>query len=92
MEYKVTSDNPHSVVYIGVRVTTSNERLRTLVHDRELEYPYHIVRYPEWSSTAPRTQLGGIIFGCFWTLGIVLLVEYIAAARRDDLKTAGKAA
>ena len=36
MEYKVTSDNPHSVVYIGVRVTTSNDRLRTLVHDREL--------------------------------------------------------
>ena len=65
MEYKVTSDNPHSVVYIGVRVTTSNDRLRTLVHDRELEYPYHIVRYPEWSSTAPRTQLGGVIFGRF---------------------------
>jgi hypothetical protein len=67
MEYKVTASG-ESVVCLGVRVyilTHSNgERVvHTTVHDREADYPHHIVRYPLATTTAPTEQLGGVIMG-----------------------------
>ena len=38
-------------------------RVHTTVFDREEDYSFHIVRYPEWDTVAPRTQLGGVLTG-----------------------------
>jgi hypothetical protein len=67
MEYKTTGSG-ESVVCLGVRVYilnhTNGERVvHTTVHDREVDYPHHIVRYPLATTTAPTEQLGGVIMG-----------------------------
>ena len=67
MEYKVTGSG-ESVVCLGVRVYIQEQPdgpsvVHTTVHDREAEYPHHIVRYPLGSTTAPYEQLGGVIMG-----------------------------
>ena len=67
MEYKTTSSG-ESVVYLGVRVYIQEHEngqrvVHTTVHDREADYPHHIVRYPLASTTAPSEQLGGVIMG-----------------------------
>ncbi len=55
MEYKITSSG-ESVVCLGVKVyiTESNgaREVHTTVHDREEDYPHHIVRYPLFTTTA----------------------------------------
>jgi hypothetical protein len=63
MEYRQTSSKDDDVTFIGVRVTRREGKIVTSVYDREAEYPHHITRYPEWSSTTPRAQLGGVIYG-----------------------------
>ena len=63
MEYKKTSENPQDVVFLGVRTSIRDGRVHTTLYDREEDYPFHIVRYPEWSTTAPRAQLGGVLTG-----------------------------
>ena len=65
MEYKETSRDPADFVYLGARVQIRGDRLHTTVFDREDDYPFHIVRYPEWGTVAPRTQLGGVLTGQF---------------------------
>ena len=63
MEYRTTSTNEKDVTFIGVRVTQRGGQIFTSVYDREAEYPHHITRYPEWTSTTPRSQLGGVVYG-----------------------------
>jgi hypothetical protein len=65
MEYKATSSDPKDVVYLGVHTRILDNRLRTTLFDREQDYPFHIVRYPEYNTTAPQSQFGGVIFGRF---------------------------
>ena len=67
MEYKITGSG-ESVVCLGVRVYIMTHKdgqraVHTCVHDREEEYPHHIVRYPLATTTAPTEQLGGVIMG-----------------------------
>jgi hypothetical protein len=42
-----------------------NGRVHTTLYDREEEYPFHIVRYPDWDTVAPRQQFGGVLMGRF---------------------------
>ena len=66
MEYIQTSDGKgDKVIYMGVRVEVRQGRVHTVLYDREEEYPYHIVRYPEWTTVAPKEQLGGVLMGRF---------------------------
>ena len=55
-------------VYLGVKVYIEDpgdnkKEVRLTVHDREEEYSYHIVRYPEFATVAPQQQLGGVVMG-----------------------------
>ena len=63
MAYSKTSSDTKEVVYLGVRCRIQGDRVRTTLFDREEDYPFHITRYPEWETTAPRTQLGGVLMG-----------------------------
>ena len=66
MAYTKTAEGD-SVVYLGVRSYIEEHQgrsgLHLTVYDREEQYPYHIVRYPEFGSVAPRQQVGGVIMG-----------------------------
>ena len=67
MEYKCTGQGD-SVVCLGVKVYIvahgdGQRVVHTTVHDREHEYPHHIVRYPLADTTASSEQLGGVIMG-----------------------------
>ena len=66
MRYVVTGEG-NSVVYLGVKVyvevKADQQILHTTMYDREFSYPYHIVRYPEFTTVAPHEQLGGVIMG-----------------------------
>ena len=33
------------------------------VYEPEEEYPFHIVRYPDWDTVAPSQQFGGVLMG-----------------------------
>ena len=63
MEYKKTSDNPSRVVYLGVLAEIREGTLHTTMYDREDEYPFHIVRYPDYDTVAPHQQFGGVLMG-----------------------------
>jgi len=65
MAYHKTSSDPQDVVYLGIRCRVQENRLRTTLFDCEEDYPFHITRYPEWETTAPRPQLGGVLKGRF---------------------------
>ena len=65
MSYQKTSKDSRDVVYLGIRCRIDRDRLRTSVFDREEDYPFHITRYPDWGTTAPRAQLGGVLMGRF---------------------------
>ena len=67
MAYIKTAEG-NSVVYLGVKVyieqhNDNKKEVHLTVHDREEEYPHHIVRYPEFGTVAPQQQLGGVIMG-----------------------------
>ena len=63
MEYKKTSTDPTSVVYLGVLAEVREGTLHTTIYDREDEYPFHITRYPEYDTVAPHQQFGGVLMG-----------------------------
>ena len=63
MAYIVTAEGD-SVVYLGVKVYIEDhgdnkKEVHLTVHGREEEYPYHIVRYPEFGTVAPQQLRGG---------------------------------
>ena len=64
MKYKRTSESPDSLIYLGVRLF-KDERgaAHTVLHDRAVDYPFQIDRYPEVSTVANPSQLGGVIMG-----------------------------
>ena len=64
MKYKVTSDSTTSLIYIGVRLFVDEKgEAHTVLHDRAVDYPIQIDRYPEASTVANPAQLGGVIMG-----------------------------
>ena len=64
MGYRRTSEAATSLIYIGVRlfIDEKNEA-HTVLHDRAVDYPIRIDRYPEASTVANPAQLGGVIMG-----------------------------
>ena len=66
MAYVKTAEGD-SVAYLGVKVYIEQhgetKEVHLTVHDREEQYPHHIVRYPEFGTVAPLQQLGGVIMG-----------------------------
>ena len=64
MKYKRTSESLDSLIYLGVRLF-KDERgaAHTVLHYRAVDYPFQIDRYPEVSTVANPSQLGGVIMG-----------------------------
>jgi hypothetical protein len=65
MDYVQTSSNPNKVVYLGVAVEIRNNEVHTYLHDREEDYPNHIIRYPAEDTVASCQQLHGVLKGRF---------------------------
>ena len=63
MAYSQTSKDPSDMVYPGVRCRIQGEQLRTTLFDRAEHHPFHNTRFPKWATTAPRSQLGGVLMG-----------------------------
>ena len=64
MKYKLTSDSPDNLIYIGVRLFKDEQgQAHSMLHDRAVEYPIQVDRYPEHSTVANPAQLGGVIMG-----------------------------
>ena len=64
MRYKKTSDHPHNLIFIGIRLFVDDKNeAHTMLHDRAVDYPIRVDRYPEASTVANPAQLGGVIMG-----------------------------
>jgi hypothetical protein len=64
MKYKLTSESPTSLIYIGVRLFVDEKGdAHTVLHDRAVDYPIQVQRYPEATTVANPAQLGGVIMG-----------------------------
>ena len=64
MQYKLTSESPDSLIYLGVLLFKDEPgAAHTVLHDRAVDYPIQIDRYPEASTVANREHLGGVIMG-----------------------------
>ena len=64
MKYKLTSEAPNSLIYLGIRLFKDDKGVaQTVLHDRAVEYPITIDRYPAASTVANPAQLGGVIMG-----------------------------
>ena len=64
MKYKLTSESTASLIYIGVRFFVDEKgEAHTVLHDRAVDYPIRVDRYPEASTVANPAQLGGVIMG-----------------------------
>jgi hypothetical protein len=58
MQYKLTSDAVDSLLYLGVRFfKDENGRAQSVLHDRAVDYPVRIDRYPHVDTVANRSQL-----------------------------------
>ena len=64
MKYKKSSEDPDSIIYIGVRLFKDDKgQAHTVLHDRAVDYPIPIQRYPHNTTVANPTQFGGVIMG-----------------------------
>jgi hypothetical protein len=64
MKYKLTSEAPDSLLYLGVRFFKDEKgEAHCALHDRAVDYPIQLDRYPHASTVANPTQLGGVIMG-----------------------------
>jgi hypothetical protein len=64
MQYKKTSAEANSLIYLGVRLFVDERgEAHTVLHDRAVDYPIQVDRYPEGSTVANPAQLGGVIMG-----------------------------
>jgi hypothetical protein len=64
MKYKSTGETPDSLIYLGVRLFKDKRgQAHTTLHDRAVDYPITIQRYPEVTTVANPSQLGGVIMG-----------------------------
>lgn len=66
MKYKMTSQAPTSLIYLGVRLFIDEKgEAHSVLHDRAVEYPIQVDRYPEASTVANPAQFGGVLMGRF---------------------------
>ena len=64
MQYKRTSTEPNNLVYLGVRLFVDERgEAHSVLHDRAVDYPIRVDRYPEGTTVANPAQLGGVIMG-----------------------------
>ena len=64
MNYRCTSESPTSLIFIGVRLFVDERgEAHTVLHDRAVDYPIKVDRYPEASTVANPAQMGGVIMG-----------------------------
>ena len=57
MKYKLTSDSPNSLIFLGVRFFKDERNMaHSVLHDRAVEYPIRIDRYPAFSTVANPAQ------------------------------------
>jgi hypothetical protein len=64
MQYKCTSESPHSLLYLGLRLFKDDKgQAQCTLHDRAVEYPIRIDRYPHVTTVANPQQLSGVIMG-----------------------------
>ena len=64
MAYRRTSEDPNSVLFIGVRLFKDEKgEAHTVLHDRAVEYPIQVDRYLEATTVANPSQLEGVIMG-----------------------------
>eukprot|EP00667_Euglena_gracilis_P000109 EG_transcript_109 len=64
MQYKSTAEEPHSLIYLGVRLFVDDRgQAHSVLHDRAVDYPIRVDRYPEGTTVANPAQLAGVIMG-----------------------------
>ena len=64
MAYRRTSEDPNSMLFTGVRFFKNEKgEAHTKLHDRAMEYPIQVDQYPEATTVANPSQLGGVIMG-----------------------------
>jgi hypothetical protein len=64
MKYKLTSEATSSLIYLGVRFFVDDRgEAHCVLHDRAVEYPITIDRYPEATTVANPAQLAGVVMG-----------------------------
>jgi hypothetical protein len=64
MKYKRTSEDAANLIYLGVRFFIDDQgQAHCCLHDRAVEYPIHIQRYPAGSTVANPMQFAGFIMG-----------------------------
>ena len=64
MKYKLTSDSPDNLLYVGVRLFKDDDgKAHTVLHDRAVDYPIKIARYPHANTVANPAQLQGVVMG-----------------------------
>ena len=63
MGYKLTSASDSSLIYLGVRLFKDSSGAHSVLHDRAVDYPIRVDRYPSGSTVANPAQLGGVIMG-----------------------------
>jgi len=64
MGYKHISEHPDNLIYLGVNLFVDDKgRAQTVLHDRAVDYPIQLYRYPHGSTVANPALLGGVIMG-----------------------------
>ena len=64
MKYRLTSESPDSLVYLRVRFFKDDKgEAHCALHDRAVDHPVRVDRYPHSTTVANPAQLGGVIMG-----------------------------
>ena len=64
MKYKRTSEDHNILVYLGVCLFVDDQgEAHSVLHDRAVEYPIQVDRYPHATTVANPAQFGGVIMG-----------------------------
>jgi len=64
MNYKLTAEEENNLIYLGVRLFVDDRGYaHSVLHDRAVDYPIRVDRYPEGTTVANPSQLAGVIMG-----------------------------
>ena len=64
MAYKPTAEAQDSLIYLGVRLFIDDRgQAHSVLHDRAVDYPIRVDRYPHGTTVANPAQLAGVIMG-----------------------------
>ncbi len=64
MSYKGTAEAEDSLIYLGVRLFVDDRgQAHSVLHDRAVDYPIRVDRYPHGTTVANPAQLAGVIMG-----------------------------